>query len=195
LRSRISALPTNPGRQDWNGLPLYVLIDHLTANHRDYRRRDLPDIHRLLESLRLELPSYQEAVTGLLSELTAFRQEFAWHMEEEEEFLFPKILRTEASLRHPDLYPEIFKGSVSMFTQTQIHNPEETFHGLVADIFLRLRAAVSDARQHPLIKETLGAIRVFESRLRAHTYVEAEILFPRALVMEAQLLQRAAHCD
>ena len=132
LHARISSLPVNLERQDWKGLPLYFLVDHLTANHREFRRRDLPNIHRMLEALRLEIPSAQATLSELISELTSFRQEFSWHMEEEEEFLYPKILRTEASMRHPDLYPEIFKGSVTMFTKVQIHAPEDSFHALVA---------------------------------------------------------------
>ncbi len=194
LHARISSLPVNLERQDWKGLPLYFLVDHLTANHREFRRRDLPNIHRMLEALRLEIPSAQATLSELISELTSFRQEFSWHMEEEEEFLYPKILRTEASMRHPDLYPEIFKGSVTMFTKVQIHAPEDSFHALVASIFVRLKNAVSDISQIPLIQETLGGIQSFEARLRAHTYVESEILFPRATAMETLLLQRAAQC-
>lgn len=192
LQHRFASLPANLERQEWRELPLYFLVDHLTANHREFRARDLPDIHRLLEALRLEIPDGQGELAALIGEFKEFRREFSWHMEEEEEFIFPKILRTEASLRHPDMYPEVFKGSLRMYSQVQIHDPEETFHALVTGLSARLRGIVSDISQLPSIKGALEALRAYEARLRAHTYVEGEILFPRALAMEESLIRRVA---
>lgn len=192
LHHHFAGLPANLERQDWREIPIYFLVDHLTANHRDFRRHDLPDIHRLLESLRQELPQGQDEMDGLISEFKAFRRDFNWHMEEEEEFIFPKILRTEASLRHPDMYPEVFKGSIKMFLQVQLHDPEETYHELVSSLAVRLRGIISDVSQLPLVKDALAALQAYEARLRAHTYIEAEILFPRAVAMEDSLLRRNA---
>jgi hypothetical protein len=53
LQHRFGSLPVNLDRQDWRELPLYFLVDHLTANHREFRARDLPEVHRLLEDLRM----------------------------------------------------------------------------------------------------------------------------------------------
>jgi iron-sulfur cluster repair protein YtfE (RIC family) len=192
LQHRFGSLPVNLDRQDWRELPLYFLVDHLTANHREFRARDLPEVHRLLEDLRMEMPEGQGELTALCDEFKDFRRDFSWHMEEEEEFIYPKILRTEASLRHPDMYPEVFKGSIRMFSQIQLHDPEETFHELVAGLALRLRSIVSDVSQLPVIQKALSAMQAYESRLRAHTYVESEILFRRALEMEEALLRRVA---
>jgi regulator of cell morphogenesis and NO signaling len=190
VQHRLAGLPENLVRQDWANLPLFCLIDHLTTGHRGFRTRDLPEVHRLLESLRMDFPAGQAALESLLAEFTAFRQEFSWHMEEEEEFLFPKILRTEASLRYPELYPEVFKGSIGMFSSRQLQEPEHRFHQIVTDLSERLRGLVSDALHLATAKSALSAIQGYEARLKAHVYMECEILFPRALVMEASLLQR-----
>jgi regulator of cell morphogenesis and NO signaling len=192
VQHRIAGLPENPTHQDWPRLPLYSLIDFLTAGHRGFRARDLPEIHRLLETLRLDFPAGQASLETLLGEFTAFRQEFSWHMEEEEEFLFPKILRTEASVRHPELYPEVFKGSIGMFSSSQLQEPEHRFHQIVTDLSERLRGLVSDALHLATAKSALSAMQGYEARLKAHVYMECEILFPRALAMEASLLQRNA---
>jgi iron-sulfur cluster repair protein YtfE (RIC family) len=191
LRHRFNALPVKLEHQDWRELPLYFLVDHLSANHSEFRARDLPEIHRLLEDLRLELPNGQGELDALIGEFKDFRRNFSWHMEEEEEFIYPKILRTEANIRHPDLYPEVFKGTLRMFSQIQLHDPEENFHGLVSGLSIRLRGRMSDASQLPAIKKTLAAMQSLEARMRAHTYVESDILFHRALAMEESLLRRA----
>ena len=188
---KFASLPENLEGQDWPDLPLYFLVDHLTAEHRAFRSRDLPDVHRLLEGLRLEFPAGPAAMERLLGDFKAFRQEFTWHMQEEEEFLFPKILRTEASLRHPDLYPEIFKGSIAMVPAHQLHAPESLFHELLAGLFLRLRDLATDPLSRVTAREVIGSLQGYEARLKAHTYLESEILFPRALAMEASILRRS----
>jgi iron-sulfur cluster repair protein YtfE (RIC family) len=95
LGHAIATLPEALERQDWQSLPLYYLIDYLTSGHRLFRMRDLPDVHRLLENLRIEFPAGNGSLDILVREFASFRREFGWHMEEEEEFLFPKILRIE----------------------------------------------------------------------------------------------------
>ena len=192
VQHSLASLPENLEQQDWTTLPLYFLIDHLAAGHRIFRTRDLPEVHRLLESLRMDFPAGHASLEILLREFTSFRQEFSWHMEEEEEFLFPKILRTEASLRHPDLYPEVFKGSIAMFSTRQLQEPEHRFHELVTGLTSRLRGLVSDALHLATAKNALAALQGYEARLKAHVYMECEILFPRALAMEASLLRRSA---
>jgi regulator of cell morphogenesis and NO signaling len=190
LGHAIASLPENLERKDWAALPLYYLIDYLTSGHRLFRTRDLPEVHRLLDNLRIEFPAGNESLETLLREFTSFRREFAWHMEEEEEFLFPKILRIEASLRHPELYPEVFKGSIRIFSAQQLQGPEQLFHDLISDLSQRLNGLVSDALDLAMAREALAAMHGHEASLKAHAFLEMELLFPRALAMEASLLQR-----
>jgi regulator of cell morphogenesis and NO signaling len=192
LQHAIASLPANLERQDWLNLPLYLLVEHLTAGHRLFRSRDLPEIHRLLERLRAEFPAGHESLEILLREFKSFRREFAWHMEEEEEFLYPKILRLEASLRYPDLYPEVYKGSVAMFPKQQLHGPEHLIHDIVTGLSERLNGLIADAADAVAAFDALEALRGYEARLKAHIFLETEILFPRAMVLEATLLQRTA---
>jgi iron-sulfur cluster repair protein YtfE (RIC family) len=190
LRRRLAALPENSERQAWSELPLYFLIDHLTSEHRDFRERLLPDVHRLLEGLRPEFPAGQAGIDRILEDFADFRRDFSWHMQEEEEFVFPKILRTEASLRYPDLYSEVFKGSVRMYMPVQAHGPDEAFHDLIGGLNVRLRALTADLSGSTALKRTLSALEAFEQRLRAHIYIEGRVLLPRAVAMETSLMLR-----
>lgn len=190
VQSRFDSLPDNLERQDWASLPLFFLIDHLTAEHRLFRSRDLPEIDTLLASLRLEFPSGSPVLDALLAEFRGFRREFAWHMQEEEEFLFPKILRTEASLRHPDLYAEVYKGSVAMFPSKQWQAPEARFHALLEDFRNRLRTALAGIGRIGAAKPLFSALQGFEARLHDHARLESEVLMSKAIGMEASLLRR-----
>lgn len=190
LAANIAGLPEEQATGGWTAKPLYCLADHLTANHREFRAKDLPQMQRLFELIRLEFPNESGTIDAFLAEYRSFRQELSWHMNEEEEFLFPKILRTEASLRHPELYPEIYKGSVNMFPKNQLHVPEEAFRDMLAELTAKFKELVTDLHQLPVVREILSVLQTFAMKLKAHTYLEAEVLFPRAAEMENRLASR-----
>ncbi|HKP97849.1 MAG TPA: hypothetical protein VJ385_19080 [Fibrobacteria bacterium] len=192
LQERLAALPTPSASRDWGAAPVHQLVDFLTANHRDFRNRDLPRIARLFELIRLEFPAAPAAIDGLASEFARFRQELAWHMDEEEEFLFPKILRTEAGLHHPELYPEIFKGSVSMFPRILWHAPEDAFRDILAHLNSEFKRLINGLHQLPVVREILSVLNEFEGRLKTHAYLETEVLASRAEAMEAESARRCA---
>ncbi|MEO6094550.1 MAG: hypothetical protein ABIW76_02350 [Fibrobacteria bacterium] len=190
LSAGIAAAARPFATDDFAGKPLWYLVEFLTENHRDFRSKDLPELQRLFELLRLEFAQEPRAIDGFVDEFTDFRRELSSHLEEEEEFLFPKILRTEASLRHPELYPEVFKGSLTMFPRAHLRIPEENFRGMLAELDRKFHGLITDLRQLPIVKRILETMEAFESKLKTHTYLEADILFPRAAEMESELLRR-----
>lgn len=192
VRARLAAAKPAPAQEAWLSAPLYRLVDHLTANHADFRGHDLPRIERVLGVLRWELGLDSAPAEAALAEYQWFRQEFEMHMEEEEGFLFPKILRTEACLRHPGLNPEMFQGTVATVPQPPIHLPEEAFLEMLADLTLKVRILPYAHSHGRRLEEILSEILSLGTRLKAHTRLEAEILFRRAAAMEAELVKRSA---
>jgi iron-sulfur cluster repair protein YtfE (RIC family) len=189
-RSLVEVKPVS-GLEAWNEKPLYRLVDHLTWNHEAFRDRDLPRMESLLTRLKLELGI--ATALDALREFRSFSQEFIWHMEEEESFLFPKMLRTEACVHHPEMYPEIFAGSLTAFPPKMQHFPEEAFLTLIASLQFKVRALPLDPSVSGPMREILYALDGFASKLKAHTYLETAILFPKALALEATLGKRPAH--
>jgi iron-sulfur cluster repair protein YtfE (RIC family) len=190
LSAGISAAARPLATDDFAAKPLWYLVEFLTENHRDFRSKDLPELQRLFDLLRLEFAQEPRAIDGFVDEFTDFRRELAWHLDEEEEFLFPKALRTEASLRHPELYPEVFKGSVTMFPRTHLRIPEENFRQMLAELDRKFHGLITDLRQLPIVRRILEAMQAFSAKLKTHTYLEADILFPRVAEMETELLHR-----
>lgn len=114
-------------------------------------------------------------------------------MDEEESFLFSKILRTEACLHDPDLYPEVFKGSIAAFPPSHIHLPEETYREMLNSLSRKVIALPIDHIKAAPMREILATLPAFGSALTAHTKLESEILFPRAAETEDVLRNRAAN--
>ena len=190
LVEKLASLPPAPAEADWERKPAYWLVDRLIQDHVAFREIEMPAIMALLEEERM--PAYPDGyvLKLLLQEFRHFQDDFSLHMAEEEEFLFPKILRTEASLRYPDLYSEVFKGSVRMYMPVQAHGPDEAFHDLIGGLNVRLRALTADLSGSTALKRTLSALEAFEQRLRAHIYIEGRVLLPRAVAMETSLMLR-----
>lgn len=187
----LATMPPEEDSRDWNGKPMYVLVDFLTGNHREFRGRYMPNVGRMLEALKTEFGADPDPIREIISEFNDFRSGFSWHMQEEEEFVFPKILRTEACVRHPDLYPEIFKGSVTMYPKTSLRSHEEAFANMISGLAERLKRMVFEIHQLPMVKDILTALKQHDEGLKAHALLETDELFPRAADMEARLLARA----
>jgi iron-sulfur cluster repair protein YtfE (RIC family) len=179
--------------EEWLAGPVQRLIDHLTETHREFRERDLPSIERGMECLLAEPGLASEALRSALPDFRTFRRDFHYHMEEEEAFLFPKILRTEASLRHPEAYPEVFKGSVSAFTEEMAHFPEEEFTALMEALERSLRASAQTVPPPgPAWEALLAEMSGCAAKLKAHARLESGILFRKAAEMERELRKRNA---
>ena len=188
---QLGRLPPGPDHANWDEIPLYRLVDHLTAEHREFRERSMQEIRHLL--YRHDVPPYPGGylLKAIYQEFHVFEKSFLWHMTEEEDFLFPKILRIEACIRHPGLYPEIFKGTVGSYPLSELHAPEAGFRRMLVDVREKVRvkdpAAESAARGIEALLETL------DSRIAAHARLEIDVLLPRALGLERELAARNSH--
>lgn len=192
LLARIAALPILPDDTGWDTKPIHCLVDHLALEHAEFREKDLPGIESLLVAERL--PAYPDGyvVKLLLQEFRYFEAEFRKHMAEEEEFLFPKILRNEACWRHPELGPEIHRGSVNLYLRLETHKPEEEFKRLILSIQEKLRNQHLHRPAAELANQAQAALDAFARRLLAHADLETNSLFPRAGRLEQQLYAGAA---
>ncbi|MEO7425149.1 MAG: hypothetical protein ABI036_08175, partial [Fibrobacteria bacterium] len=187
----LETLPPCEESRNWNEVPLYHLIDFLAGNHREFRTRYIPNITRMLEALKSEFGAESGPIEDIISEFNGFRNDFSWHMQEEEDFVFPKILRTEACLHHPEMYSEVFKGSVAMYPKSNVRAQEEAFSLIIGELTEKLKGMIFDLQQLPMVKDILTALQNHDAGLKAHAFLETDILFPRAVEIEKKLLLRA----
>lgn len=189
LLLRIQELPSTLGELDWSKAPLYELVDRLAADHRRFRETDLPLIERLLEDLDAGEATPGNPLEALRVEFHAFKIDFLLHMNEEEEFLFPKALRTEASIQHPQITPETFRGSVTAYSPVMLHTPEVQIKQLVVEMVARLKGPVTLAT--PALERLRAHLEDLEGRIIRHADLEIEYLLPRTLAQERALHRRA----
>jgi iron-sulfur cluster repair protein YtfE (RIC family) len=189
LLERIVALPVPPPDTDWDRHPAYWLIDHLSRDHVAFREMDMPAILALMGEERG--PAYPDRYVAklLLQEFLHFQSDFLKHMAEEEEFLFPKIMRNEACFRHQELHPEPFRGSVNLFFKLETHQPEEEFKRMIVSIREKLRNQRMHEPTAEFARRAQSALDGFSERLLRHADLESKVLFPRAGRLEQELYE------
>lgn len=183
-----------PVRDDerWNMRPLYRLIDRLTEDHADFRSKDLPRIDHLLGIMKMEMGLASAPAEEALADFQAFRQELVWHMDEEETYLFPKILRTEACLYHPELYPETYKSTASVTPLSQPHISEEELLDMLSVLTQKMYLSPLLKSYLPRFKEIFAELAAFSGKLNDHADLDSEILHQRMMEMDRELVKRAA---
>lgn len=192
IMATLSELPIPADDTDWAAQPIHWLVDHLTLDHARFRDDEMPAIDAMMNEEKL--PAYPDGyvVKLLMQEFRHFQSDFLKHMAEEEEFLFPKILRNEACYRHRELGPEIHRGSVNLYLKLQTHKPEDEIKRMIVSIREKLRNQHIDRPATDIAKQVEQAMDVFSERLMAHADLETQILFPRAGRLEQELYESSA---
>jgi regulator of cell morphogenesis and NO signaling len=169
---------------DVTGKSLAGLCAHIVATHHEYVKRELPRLAALAEKvvnrhgeIHLELQVIQAAVARLGEELTQ-------HLGKEEIVLFPYIARLERALAEGSPRPENCFGTVSnpIAMMTQEHDDA----GLLLQVIrIKTRNFTTPEGACPTYHAFYDGLREFEQDLHQHIHLENNVLFPRAIELEA----------
>ena len=173
-----------PGSEDWAAKPLAELSTHIVEAHHAYVRRELPRLTALAEKVvnrhgdtKPELPQIQAKVEQIAEELTE-------HLAKEEVILLPYIAKLERALENGTAKPHGCFGTVenpiAMMTQE---------HDAAGALMAEMRQLSSDFTPPvgacPTFHAFYRGLQEFEQDLHQHIHLENNILFPRAMAMEA----------
>ena len=175
-----------PGRgKDWQKQLLADLIAHITSTHHVFVREESPRIEALATKVvgvhgknHPELLQVQEIFSALAAELRV-------HLMKEEQMLFPYVSRMEESVLAGEPAPPSMFGTVANPVRMMMQE-----HDGAGEALRSLRAITSDYKVPEdacISYRTLyQAIQGFEADLHQHIHLENNILFPRAIAMEAR---------
>ncbi len=182
-----STLAVPSAAADFAQEPLYRVLDYLTADHREFLEKDLPEIKHLLDVH--SIPNYPDGyVLKLVQQaFQPFAEKFRDHMLEEEQHVFPHILRLESSERLKGTDPMLHRGSVRAFAAMQNHTSEAELKHMITDITEKVRNHRLKEPTAAVTEEVHTRLSAFEQRLMAHAALESDILFPRAAALEQRL--------
>jgi len=178
-----SAHAPAPDSHDWAAEALAALIDHIIATYHEPLRDELPRLESMAAKVSRVHGAKAPHVTRVAAIVTELSADLQLHMRKEELVLFPAIRRLEAKSARPDLRLE---GA----TTTMEHE-----HDHAGAFLSELRVITDDYVAPEWACDTFRALyhglSELEAAMHVHVHLENNILFPRALALDAALRSAA----
>lgn len=164
------------------------LTEYIINVHHRYLRESLPQIKEQLEQFGKSHLKQYPYLTDLLIQFDQLYKEFFPHLTEEEEVLFPYIRQIAHAYQSKESYASLLVRTLRKPVENVMHHE----HDSVAKILRQFRqltnnytppekACISHQVSFSLLKE-------LDNDLVQHLYLENQILFPKAIAMEKELL-------
>lgn len=170
--------------RDWSNESLNALIDFILETHHVYTRDELDrfrvlaaDVARAHGKTHPEVLKVQELLHGLDRELTP-------HMMKEEQILFPFLRSLETAVLAGEEPPTPFFGTVRGPIEMML-SEHETAGQMLAELREVTSGFTTPDDACFKYRTLYEAIREFELDIHQHIHLENNILFPRAVELEA----------
>jgi len=168
----------------WTKAPLAELTRHIRERHHGYVRDVIPRLRGMLAKVREKHGSKHREIGEIEKLFADVTCEMLMHMQKEEQILFPYIVALERSANG--------QGAVETpFFQT-VRNPIYSMmqdHDAAGELVRKIRAASTGYRPPEgsctTFKAAYQELQQFEEDLHLHVHLENNILFPRAVELEA----------
>jgi regulator of cell morphogenesis and NO signaling len=171
--------------RDWKDEPLADLIAHITGTHHVFVRQECPRIEALAAKVIAAHGKNHPEVLEVQKLFSALAGELSVHLMKEEQILFPYVIRLEEAAVAGEPAPPAMFGTVVNPVRMMMQE-----HDGAGDVLRQLRAIAKDYRvpAGACISYTAlyEALQAFEADLHQHIHLENNILFPRAVALEAK---------
>lgn len=177
----------SPEEAEWADADLTELTRHICERHHKFVRDAIPRVRALLVKVRAKHAKTHPEVEEVVWLFEEVAREMLAHMQKEEQILFPYIDSLARAAAQ--------KSSVERpFFQT-VTNPIHMMmreHDSAGELVRKIRRATSDytapADACTTFRATYQELQQFEEDLHLHVHLENNILFPRAVEMEAAVV-------
>jgi regulator of cell morphogenesis and NO signaling len=178
-------LPPTVKFEDWS---VEFLVDYILNIHHAYIRQTIPELTIAIKAFAAShkfkypyLPQVEEAFNDLATEMSE-------HMDHEEDSIFPYLKLVSTTFKRKEIYGRLFVRTLSKPLGLII----ETEHKRIVSLLLQLRRCTNNytftddvCPNHQVIYKKL---KEFDTDLVQHKRLEDNILFPKAIGMENELL-------
>ena len=164
------------------------LIQHIVRTHHQIVRQELPRFAELSQRIATKhgakAPQFKLVAT-LIQQLCA---EMFAHLEKEEQVLFPYIVRLEEAAEDHSSVPNACFHSVAQPVSMMMRE-HDSAEGIVAEIRRLTNGFEPPEWACPRNTAFHASLAAFEEDLHQHVHLENDLLFPRAIALEAELNQ------
>ena len=183
-RLRENTKNTGPDDLNWMAAPLCELTRHIREKHHRNVREAIPRTQALLDKVTAKHGNNHPEVADVGRLFMEVGKEMIMHMQKEEQILFPYIDTLErAANAHGPVAPPFFQ---------TVRNPIHAMmkeHDAAGELVRQIRNLSSEytapADACTSFRALYEGLKEFEADLHRHVHLENNVLFPRAVEMEA----------
>jgi len=183
-RLRQNSQQVNHEEIAWTSKPLVELTRHIRERHHQYVRDVIPRLRGLLAKVREKHGSKHREVGEIDRLFGDVAREMLMHMQKEEQILFPYIDALERAANGGEAVEAPFFGTV----RNPIYSMMKE-HDSSGELMRQIRKASNAYQASPdactSFRAAYQELQQFEEDLHLHVHLENNILFPRAVELEA----------
>jgi regulator of cell morphogenesis and NO signaling len=183
---KFAAIAPAPAAEDWTRSSQEELTAHIVATHHAYVKKELPRLATLAEIVVKRHGAAHPKLPELQAALARLDEELSQHLGKEEAILFPYIVQLEGFLAGQSPRPTACFGAVAKPIQ-KMTREHEAAGALLAQMRCLSSNFTAPEEACPTFHAFYDGLREFEQDLHRHIHLENNILFPRAVAMEAAL--------
>jgi regulator of cell morphogenesis and NO signaling len=178
------AEPARPSDRELRSGSLAEVTSHIVRTHHAFVRTQVPEIESLIEKVNTKHGANHPELAKIRTVFHGLGEELIPHLRKEENVLFPYIERMEESvIAHEPILPPPF-GTIANPVRMMEHEHDN------AGIAVRILRETSQNFTPPAdactsFRALNTALENFEKDLHQHIHLENNVLFPRAIQMEA----------
>jgi iron-sulfur cluster repair di-iron protein len=172
---------------DWTKTSLRALIEHIVETHHQYVMNELPRLNKFAEKLAAKRGDAQPHLPVLKEVIAQMGEELIHHLGKEEHVLFPYITKLEESQTTGAAQPRHCFGSVANPIAMMTREHDDAGAAL-AQIEQLTQNFTAPADACPTYLGFYASLKEFRQDLHQHIHLENNILFPRAVELEASVL-------
>jgi regulator of cell morphogenesis and NO signaling len=173
---------------DLENYSLTRVIQHIVRTHHQTVRQELPRFAELSQRIATRHGDKAPHFKALAPLIEQLRAEMVAHLEKEEQILFPYIVRLEDAAKDGSGVPYGCFRSVAQPVSMMMRE-HESAEGIVAEIRRMTNGFEPPEWACPRNTAFHASLAAFERDLGQHVHVENDLLFPKAIALEAQLNQ------
>ncbi|HEV2424590.1 MAG TPA: iron-sulfur cluster repair di-iron protein [Terriglobia bacterium] len=169
---------------DWSRAPLAALAQHIVERHHAFTTTETARLEGLFTKVCRAHGDRHPELAGMQATFTEMAAELRMHMMKEERILFPYLREMEQAVIQKCAIPQAMFGSIGNPVRAMMKE-----HDVAGESLRALRGSSSGYRVPEdacaTYRELYRSLEAFEADMHTHVHLENNILFPRALEMEA----------
>ena len=177
---------------DFNDWPIDFLIDYIEYVHHHYLRTNLNAVQEMLDKLVFTHQHKLSYLRELRDWFSGLAKDIIPHLEQEEKIIFPYIKQVAHAHRSKESYASLLVRTLRKPVENLMHDEDEKLAQYLHRFRKLTNQYASPINAGMAYLNCMARLKELDYDLTQHIHLENNILFPKAIDMEKELLQLKA---